>query len=96
MARGYRGRSGLSAQRGRVGSGRLGSLFEDEEVVLVPRKMERTLCSLLGGVGVTAMGDGLEASTKCSSLLTCCCFTSKRDCSEKTKREKRGQWEFIS
>lgn len=79
-----------------MGSGRLGSLFmdEDEEVLLVPCRMERTLCSLLGGVGVTVMGDRLEASTKRSSLLTCCCFTSKRDCSEWTEREERGQWEF--
>lgn len=63
-------------------------------MLLVPRRMERTLCSLLGGVGVIAMGDGLEASTKCSSLLTCCCLTSKRDCSEGTEREKRGQRKF--
>lgn len=89
-ARGYRGRSGLSAQRGRVGSGRLGSLFEEEELLLVPRRMERTLCSLLGGVGVgvTATGDGLEASTERSSLLTCCCLTSRRDCSVETEIER--------
>lgn len=92
MARGYKGRSGLSAQRGRVGSGRLGSrLEEEEEVLLVPRRIERTLCSLLGGVGVTEMGDGLEASTMRSSLLTCCCLTSRRDCSIETKREKERE-----
>lgn len=54
---------------GRVGNGRLGSLLVDE-VLLEPRRMERTLCSLLGGVRVTAAGDGLEASPKGSSLLT--------------------------
>lgn len=60
---------------------------EEEQMLLVPRRMERTLCSLLGGVGVTATGDGLEAST--SSLLTCCCLTSKRDCSEETEGERK-------
>lgn len=54
----------------------------------MPRRMERTLCSLLGGVGVCATGDGLEASAKWSSVLTCCCLTSKRDCSEETERER--------
>lgn len=74
-----------------MGRGRLGSLFvddEEDEMLLVPRRMERTLCSLLGGVEVAATGGGLEASTKRSSLLTCCCFTSKRDCS--VRKEKQG------
>lgn len=91
MARGYRGRSGLSAQRGRVGRGRLGSLLAVEEVLLVPRRMDRTLCSLLGGLGVNATGDGLNASVLLPRLSTCCCFTSNSDCSAESKKKKRGQ-----
>lgn len=93
MARGYRGRSGLSAQRGRVGRGRLGSLLavDEEEVLLVPRRMERTLCSLLGGLGVNATGDGLDASVLLPRLSTCCCFTSNSDCSAETNKKKPGQ-----
>lgn len=51
--------------------------------------MERTLCSLLGGFGVAATEVRLEAER--SSLVTCCCFTSRRDCSVETGREERGQ-----
>ncbi len=76
-----------------MGSGRLGSVFTDEEdVLLVPRRIERTLYSLLGGVGVTATV-GLKASTTQSSLLTCCCLTSRSDCSGETERERERERE---
>lgn len=51
-------------------------------MVLVSRRMERTVYSLLGGVGVTAVEDGDEASSQCSSVLLCCCLTSRSDCSK--------------
>lgn len=70
-----------------MGRGRLGSLLVEEEVV--SRRMERTVYSLLGGVGVTVVEDGLEASSQCSSALFCCCLTSRRDCSEDAEKEER-------
>lgn len=70
-----------------MGRGRLGSLLVEEEVV--SRRMERTVYSLLGGVGVTTVEDGFEASSQCSSVLVCCCLTSRRDCSEDAEEEER-------
>lgn len=67
-----------------MGTGLLGG--EEEEVV--PRSMERTLCSLLGGagvgvavvVGVAVCSKGLDDSGNRSAPLACCCLTSRRDC----------------
>lgn len=70
-----------------MGRGLLGSLLVEEEVV--SRRMERTVYSLLGGVGVTVVEDGFEASSQCSSVLVCCCLTSRRDCSEDAEKEER-------
>lgn len=58
-------------------------------MVLVSRRMERTVYSLLGGaLGVTVVEDGFEASSQCSSVLVCCCLTSRRDCSEDAEKEE--------
>lgn len=68
-----------------MGRGLLGSLLAEEEVV--SRRMERTVYSLLGGVGVTVVEDGFEASSQCSSVLVC--LTSRRDCSEDAEKEDK-------
>lgn len=57
---------------------------EEEVVVLVSRRMERTVYSLLGGVGVTVVDEGLQVW---SSVLLRCCLTSRRDSSEEKRKD---------